>query len=64
MLHAQAPAVTVENKRIKYIDWENKVLEMHRYLCVRKFKINFDLLESRASNITNWIYAAMSQRVE
>ncbi|KAJ4709471.1 Fbd-associated f-box protein [Melia azedarach] len=52
-----------EEERSKYINWVNKVLESHRG-SINEFKVIFDLGDAHASSITNWIYTAISKRVQ
>lgn len=55
---------TIVEERASYINWVNKVLELHRGLSVNEFIISFDLDASHGSTITNWIHTAISKRVQ
>ncbi|KAK3225954.1 hypothetical protein Dsin_005816 [Dipteronia sinensis] len=54
----------IEKKRSKYINWVDKVLELHRGRYINEFRIHFDLGDNQKSYITNWIYTALANGVQ
>ncbi|KAH9654226.1 F-box domain-containing protein [Citrus sinensis] len=55
---------TIEEERLRYMCWVNKVLESHKSLSVNEFIIVFDLDDSHESNISHWVYTAISKRAQ
>ncbi|KAI9174374.1 hypothetical protein LWI28_016383 [Acer negundo] len=54
----------IEEKRSKYINWVDKVLELHRGRYINEFRIHFDLGDNQKSYITNWIHTALAKGVQ
>ncbi|KAK1591066.1 hypothetical protein Q3G72_001654 [Acer saccharum] len=50
--------------RSKYINWVDKVLELHRGKYINEFRIHFDLGDDQKSSITNWIHRALAEGVQ
>ncbi|TXG50390.1 hypothetical protein EZV62_022914 [Acer yangbiense] len=54
----------IEEKRSRYINWVDKVLELHRGKFINEFRLYFDLGDDQKSYITNWIHAALAKGVQ
>ncbi|KAI9174340.1 hypothetical protein LWI28_015792 [Acer negundo] len=54
----------IEEKRSKYINWVDKVLELHRGGYINEFRIHFDLGDNQKCYITNWIHTALAKGVQ
>ncbi|KAK3231246.1 hypothetical protein Dsin_003127 [Dipteronia sinensis] len=54
----------IEGKRSRYINWVDKVLELHRGKYINEFRLYFDLADDQKSNITNWIHTALAKGVQ
>ncbi|KAK0586262.1 hypothetical protein LWI29_003851 [Acer saccharum] len=54
----------IEEKRTRYINWVDKVLELHRGNFINEFRLYFDLGDDQKSYITNWIHAALAKGVQ
>ncbi|KAK0604946.1 hypothetical protein LWI29_021195 [Acer saccharum] len=52
-----------QEMRSKYINWVDKVLELHRG-SINEFGIYFDLDDDNKSYITNWIHTALAKGVQ
>ncbi|KAK3225961.1 hypothetical protein Dsin_005823 [Dipteronia sinensis] len=54
----------IEEKRSRYINWVDKVLELHRGKFINEFRLYFDLGDDQKSYITNWIHTALAKGVQ
>ncbi|KAH7550382.1 hypothetical protein JRO89_XS13G0181500 [Xanthoceras sorbifolium] len=56
--------IAIEKKRCMYINWVEKVLELHGGKYINEFRIHFDLGDDQKTNITRWIHTALAKGLE
>ncbi|KAL5814009.1 hypothetical protein ACOSQ3_024794 [Xanthoceras sorbifolium] len=56
--------IEIEKKRCMYINWVEKVLELHGGKYINEFRIHFDLDDDQKTNITRWIHTALAKGVK